>query len=44
MRNQPSPLESLAAIALTFAVGALLTSLVGLYGKRMYRQGRADGK
>ncbi|QSI76348.1 hypothetical protein [Niveibacterium microcysteis] len=38
--NQPSPLETLAAYAITFVAGALATVCVAAYGRWMKAQGR----
>ena len=40
MRYDPSPLETLASYAIVFAVGAISTAVVRLYGHYQYRKGR----
>ncbi len=42
MNNTSSPLETLAAIAITFAAGGVSVMLISLYGEWKRRQGMAN--
>jgi hypothetical protein len=39
MRNDPSPLQTLAAYAIVFAAGAISTTVFRLYGQYQYHKG-----